>query len=136
MMTRSISVSERKVPFTAAALLGARGEEAAARHLESLGYRILDRQFKTRAGEIDLVAEEAGTLVFVEVKSRSCLSFGRPSEAVDGRKRVRLVRAASTYLVQRGLTERACRFDVLEILRAPGGDLRCLLIRDAFQLEP
>lgn len=135
-MSRPASPADGQAPAAASTLLGTRGEAAAARHLESLGYRILDRRFRTRAGEIDLVAEEAGTLVFVEVKSRSGLGFGRPAEAVDRRKRARLARAASVYLAQRRLLERACRFDVLEVLKAPGGDLRCLLIKDAFQASP
>ncbi len=132
MMLRAPALSEKRPAYVASSL-GARGEEAAARHLESLGYRVLDRRFRTRAGEIDLVAEEAGTLVFVEVKSRSTLAFGRPSEAVDRRKRGRILSAASVYLARRGLSDRACRFDVLEVLRAPGGRLLCRLIRDAFQ---
>ncbi len=127
------ALSERRPHYSGAGALGARGEEAAARHLESLGYRILERRFRTRAGEIDLVAEEEDTLVFVEVKSRPALGFGRPSEAVDARKRGRLARAAAIYLMLRGLPDRPCRFDVLEVLTTADGGLRCLLIRDAFQ---
>jgi len=133
MISPARALSERKPPYSGAAALGARGEEAAARHLESLGYRILERRFRTRAGEIDLVAEEDETLVFVEVKSRSALGFGRPAEAVDARKRGRVMRAAAIYLMLRGVPDRPCRFDVLEVLTTTQGDLRCLLIRDAFQ---
>jgi putative endonuclease len=133
MIVPARALSERKPPYSGAGALGARGEEAAARHLESLGFRILERRFRTRAGEIDLVAEEQGTLVFVEVKSRSALGFGRPAEAVDARKRGRLTRAAAIYLMLRGLSDRPCRFDVLEVLPTIHGDLRCRLIRDAFQ---
>ena len=113
--------------------LGRRGEEAAAEHLEALGYRIVTRRFRTRAGEIDLVAEEAGTLVFVEVKARGSLACGRPADFVDGRKRGRLLRAAAAFLQRRGGPDRPCRFDVVEILAPPGGHLRVHLIRDAFQ---
>ena len=113
--------------------LGWRGEEAAARHLEALGFRILSRRFRTRAGEIDLVADEGGTLVFVEVKARGSLACGRPADFVDRRKRGRLLRAAAGYLQSRGGPDRPCRFDVVEILASPGGDLRIHLIRDAFQ---
>jgi putative endonuclease len=112
---------------------GRRGEEAAARRLEALGFRILERRFRTRAGEIDLVAEEGGTLVFIEVKARASLAGGRPSEAVDHRKRERLRRAAAVYLVLRGRPDCPCRFDVVEVLDPPGGNLRVHLIRDAFQ---
>ena len=112
--------------------LGALGETEGARHLESLGFRILERRFRTRTGEIDLVAEEGGTLVFVEVKSRSALGFGRPAEAVDARKQARLRRTAEIYLIEHGARDRPCRFDVLEVLRSSGGRLRYALIRDAF----
>ncbi len=113
--------------------LGRRGEHAAAEHLRSLGFRILERGVRTRLGEIDLVALEGDTIVFVEVKSRSGTGFGPPSEAVDRRKQARILRAAETYLVSRGGMERPCRFDVVEVLERPGGALRCSLIRDAFQ---
>jgi len=112
--------------------LGARGETEGARHLESLGFRILERRFRTRAGEIDLVAEDGDTLVFVEVKSRSALGFGSPAEAVDARKQARLRRTAEIYLMEHGARDRHCRFDVLEVLRSSGGRLRYALIRDAF----
>ena len=113
--------------------LGSEGEEAAARHLASLGYTVLARRFRTRRGEIDLVAQDGDTLVFVEVKSRSAAGFGRPAEAVDARKRSRLRRAAEVYLLRHGGGDRPCRFDVLEVFRSPRGDLHCALIRDAFE---
>ncbi|MBI4168899.1 MAG: YraN family protein [Acidobacteria bacterium] len=113
--------------------MGRRGEEAAARYLTSLGFRILERRFRTAAGEIDIVAREADTLVFVEVKARSSVSCGRPAEAVDGRKRARLLRAASLYLLRHGEQDQPCRFDVVEILMTAAGILKPRLIRDAFQ---
>ncbi len=113
--------------------LGRRGEETAGRHLISLGYRILERRYRTRAGEIDFIAREGETLVFVEVKARSSLACGRPSEAVDGRKRGRLARAASLYLARRGGPEVPCRFDVVEVLQEPGAAPRVRLIRNAFE---
>lgn len=113
--------------------LGRRGEEEAARYLASLGFRILERRFRTAAGEIDIVAREAGTLVFVEVKARSSISYGRPAEAVGRRKRARLLRAASLYLLGHGGQDQLCRFDVVEVLKTAAGGLRARLIRDAFQ---
>jgi putative endonuclease len=126
-------VSDPGGTYGSGGALGERGEEAAARHLESLGFRILDRRFRTRGGEIDLVAEDAGTLVFVEVKTRSSDRFGSPAEAVDARKRSRLLRAARIYMTRRGGADRACRFDVMEVVPGPGDAFRCLLIRDAFE---
>ena len=112
--------------------LGERGEEAGATFLESLGFRILARRFRSRAGEIDIVAEEGRTLVFVEVKSRSSETFGLPAEAVDGRKQARLVKAAALYLMRDPDGDRICRFDVLEVFGKADGRLRCRLVRDAF----
>ncbi len=113
--------------------LGRAGEDAAARFLSSLGYRILARRYRVRAGEIDLVAEEGGTLVFVEVKTRSSLRWGSPGEAVDLRKRRRMARAAALYLSRVGAAERPCRFDIVEILGSGRGRCRPSLIRNAFE---
>ena len=113
--------------------LGRQGEAFAIRHLAGRGFRILRHGYRTRFGEIDLVAEEGGTLVFVEVKTRSSGNCGRPSEAVGLRKRARLIRAAQCYLLDEGVEDRPCRFDVIEVFRDAGGRLHAELIRDAFQ---
>jgi len=115
------------------AALGRAGEALAARHLEGRGYRILERGFRTRNGEIDLVAADGGTVVFVEVKARSGAACGRPAEAVDGRKQYRLLRAARIWLHRHGATDAPCRFDVIEVLSAPGGEVVANHILDAFQ---
>ncbi|HET6277236.1 MAG TPA: YraN family protein [Candidatus Polarisedimenticolia bacterium] len=112
--------------------LGRRGEEIAARYLAGRGFRILERRFKTRSGEIDLVAEEAGTLAFIEVKTRSSSACGRPAEAVDRRKQARLARAAEVYLARTGRHDAVCRFDVVEVWDDPDGECRIDHIRDAF----
>lgn len=114
--------------------LGRRGEEAAERHLVAAGYRILERRYRTRTAEIDFIAEDGDVLAFVEVKTRSSLLFGRPCEAVDGRKRARIALAASHYLARLGEADRACRFDVVEILLSAGRPGRVRLIRDAFEV--
>ncbi|MCI8585500.1 MAG: YraN family protein [Lachnospiraceae bacterium] len=96
---------------------GARYEEQAACFLEARGYRILERNFYCRQGEIDLVAEESGYLVFIEVKYRKSFRIGYPSEAVDGYKQRKLSRAAAYYCHKNRIPEtRACRFDVVSIL--------------------
>jgi len=127
-----VSLAEPRPPYRSGHGLGRRGEEAAARHLASRGLRILERGFRCRAGEIDIVARDGETLVFVEVKSRSSLACGRPAEAVDLRKRRRLLSAASWYLLSHGGPDRPCRFDVVEVVEAPGGALRVGVLRDAF----
>jgi putative endonuclease len=77
--------------------LGRAGEDRAAAHLEAAGYRILDRNWRTRGGEIDIVAEGGGAIAIVEVKTRSGDLFGDPLEAVDARKRARLWRLAVAW---------------------------------------
>jgi putative endonuclease len=113
--------------------LGRAGEDLAALYLEARGFRVLERGFRTRDGEIDLVAADDETVVFVEVKARSGTACGRPAEAVDGRKQRRLVRAARVWLHRHGATERPCRFDVVEILSRPGEEPTAHHIADAFQ---
>ena len=90
---------------------GARAEELCAELLRGAGLRVLARNWRCRHGEIDLVAEERGTLVFAEVRYRSSAGFGGAAESVTAAKRARLVAAARLYLSRR--PEAACRFDVL-----------------------
>jgi len=100
--------------------LGQAGEEAAARHLESRGLRILERNYRCPLGEIDLVAGDGPWLVIVEVKTRSGTRFGRPAEAVTPTKQARLRRLACHYLSERRPGPRQVRFDVIEVLGRPG----------------
>jgi putative endonuclease len=93
----------------------------AARHLESLGYRILERGRRLRAGELDLVALDGRTVVFVEVKTRRSADRGSPADAVDKHKQTRVARAAAAYLKRHRLLNQPARFDVVAILW-PGGD--------------
>jgi putative endonuclease len=98
--------------------LGPRGEQLAARFLQQQGYRIIARGHRQRLGEIDLIALDGDTLVFVEVKTRQSQRAGDPSEAVDLRKQERVTRAALAYLKRRRLLEQAARFDVVSIVWA------------------
>ena len=96
----------------------ARGLEAEARaaaFLEAAGMRILERRYRSLVGELDLVALDGDTVVFVEVKSRRSAAFGLPEEAVGPAKQRRLARAAEAYLALRGLTASPARFDVVAI---------------------
>ncbi len=101
--------------FFAPKSLGRRGEEAAARHLKRLGYRIVARGSRGPLGEIDLVAVDGRTVVFVEVKTRQSQDSGHPVEAVDDDKQRRLTRLAISYLKQHGLLEYPVRFDIVAI---------------------
>lgn len=108
--------------------VGSYYEQIAADYLISLGYRILERNFCCRRGEIDLIAREGEYLVFVEVKYRSTAAFGNPGEAVDKKKQEKLYRAAMYYLHRLSYGyEPLCRFDAVVIL----GE-QISLIRDAF----
>jgi putative endonuclease len=108
-------------------------ERLAERRLARDGYRILERNFRARSGEIDFVAEENGVLCFIEVKGRSGEGFGLPAEAVTEEKRRRIFRAAEEYLQKRRGEGRACRFDVVSILEKPGEEPRVKILRDAFE---
>ncbi|MDK2925870.1 MAG: putative endonuclease [Bacillota bacterium] len=112
--------------------LGAEGEKMAAAYLAARGYRIRERNFRCRLGEIDVVAEEGGTLVFIEVKTRRSRRFGLPQEAVTPAKQARLRRLAEYYLLTHGGGDRPCRFDVLGITIGPDGKAHVDLIRGAF----
>ena len=93
----------------------AAGDEAEARaaaYLESRGYRIVERNFRAKVGELDIVAQDGDTVVFVEVRSRSGTSFGLPQETVVASKRRKLIRAAQVYAQARGL-DCPLRFDVI-----------------------
>jgi len=106
------------------------GEDLAVAWLARRGYKIVARNFTTRAGEIDVVAEDDDTLCFIEVKARATDAYGPAIEAVTPAKMRRIVRAARLYLVRLG-GERICRFDVLGMDRTEEG-WRFTLVRDAF----
>ncbi|HEX5102167.1 MAG TPA: YraN family protein, partial [Pirellulaceae bacterium] len=95
--------------------LGRRGENAAARHLQRLGYVIVARGHRGLIGEIDLVAVEGRTLVFVEVKTRTSQDAGHPADAVDAAKQRRLTRLALSYMKRHDLLDNPARFDVIAV---------------------
>src|SRR6187431_3160468 len=97
------------------AALGLLGEDVAARHLAAAGCRILDRRWRSAHGEIDLVAEDRGEVVFVEVKARRGAAYGLPEEAVTARKRAHLRAAAMSYLRAKGLSARPFRIDIIAV---------------------
>lgn len=122
---------------TARLKLGERGEEFAARHLRRQGYKILARRFKSRSGEIDLIARDGEWLVFVEVKTRASDRRGTPSEAVDRNKQKHISKVALDYLRLLKQPQVRFRFDIVEVLlrseaKAPD-EIR--LIQNAFDLS-
>lgn len=115
--------------------LGRRGEDHACQYLESQGLRLLERNYRCRGGEIDLVMLDAGTLVLVEVRSRSSTTHGSAAATVGTRKQRRFVLAARHLMLTRPQYRRLpARFDVVAIDPAPGsGATRTSWIRDAFR---
>jgi putative endonuclease len=95
--------------------LGRRGEAVAEAFLRAHAYTIVARNFRCRAGEIDLVALDGSVLVFVEVRSRSGMAAGTPLESVDGRKQARVAQVARYFLAARGWADRDARFDVVGV---------------------
>lgn len=116
-------------------ILGQRGEELAAKYLLAAGYRIIARNHRNHYGEIDIIAREAKTLVFVEVKTRKNDLFSHPSEAVTIKKQIQISKAAMDYLSRNNLSEVASRFDVIAILLPDSGPPQIDLIRNAFDLS-
>jgi putative endonuclease len=96
--------------------LGKQGEELACTELERRGYEVLARRYRTRYGEIDIVARHGATLVFAEVKARVMTRFGAPEEAVTPSKQARVARMAAGYLMEHGGFNEPCRFDVVSVL--------------------
>ena len=97
-------------------LLGDRGERAAVRYLKKQGFRIIAKQYRNSYGEVDIVAQDGKTTVFVEVKTRTSTNDGQPFEAVDLRKQEKITRIALAWLKKHGRLEQPSRFDVVSIL--------------------
>ncbi len=95
--------------------LGKAGEDCACRELERRGYAILARRYRSRYGEIDIIARDGPTVVFVEVKGRTSSRFGEPAEAVTLHKQTRVTAMAEDYLARHRLLNVPCRFDVVAI---------------------
>lgn len=114
-------------------LFGDQGERVAAKHLRQQGYRILARQSRSRVGELDLIALDGETIVFVEVKTRSSLVAGHPAEAVTVAKQQQLTRAALAWLKRHRLLEARGRFDVIAITWKAGAAPEIQHYKNAFQ---
>jgi putative endonuclease len=113
-------------------LLGRLGERIACRYLLRLGFDVLARRYQARRGEIDIVALEGDTLVFVEVKTRASTTFGEPWEFVDWEKRQRLQSAADEFIAMYDLGRYTYRFDIVSVV-APGSPAEAVsLLRNAF----
>ena len=118
--------------------LGAKGEEVAVNYLKSRGYRIVERNYRIRFGEIDIIAEQGDDLVFIEVKTRSGTLFGSPFESVTKQKQKQLSKVALEYISKQGFHNRPARFDVVGIELQKGSetfqDAAVELLQNAFDL--
>jgi putative endonuclease len=111
---------------------GTIGENIAANYLSKRGYKIRERNYRIRAGEIDIIAEKDGTLVFVEVRTKTSRQFGTAEESITDRKKKRLIALAEAYLSDSGEQPASCRIDIVAIdLNAKGELLRLNLIENA-----
>lgn len=116
--------------------LGRLGEKLGARFLRRRGYRIVTRNYACSAGEIDLIALDRDSVVFVEVKARRDDAAARPEDAVNFHKRRRLTAAAKCYLLQTGAQARPCRFDVISVMLRDGCKPEVEHFLDAFGPTP
>jgi putative endonuclease len=115
-------------------VLGRLGEEVAERFLRKKGYKLVARNYRCAAGEVDLIVLDRRVIVFVEVKTRSGDRFGTPFEAVEVRKQRKMMRAAQFFLTEKGLHQRDARFDVVGI-SWPSGKPTVEHIENAFELS-
>jgi putative endonuclease len=122
---------------TGRSALGAEGERVAKAYLRTQGFRILRENYSTPLGEIDLIAQEGGVVVFVEVKARASGEFGPPQASVTRQKQRQIVKVAELFLQRNRLSGAACRFDVVAVTFAGSKTTQpeILLIRDAFSSE-
>jgi len=114
--------------------VGSRGEELAAAFLQRIGFSIVERNFRCKGGEIDIVAKDGNTLVFIEVKSRKTVSYGVPQLAVTPFKQRQISKAALTWLARNHKHDAPARFDVIAILLSGYYQHKIEHIRNAFDL--
>ncbi len=114
---------------------GDQAEQAAADYLEQHGLTLLERNYRCRSGEIDLIMRDNAYLVFIEVRYRQHTGYGGAAASVDRRKQQKLLLAAQYWLQQRQAGNRPCRFDVVAVMPGKGGSLTYDWIKNAFELD-
>ena len=112
--------------------LGIIGEQLAVVELTARGYAVLARRYRTRHGEIDIVCEHEGTIVFVEVRARASAEFGRAAESITDAKKRKVSAMAVDYLARNEIANRPCRFDVVAIDDAMGPSPEITVYPNAF----
>jgi putative endonuclease len=114
--------------------IGKQGEENAVHYLKGKGYCILERNYRSDRGEIDIIAENGGVLVFIEVKMKIHEGFGSPESWVDRKKQAQIGKVAAGYLLEKEREEDPCRFDVIAITQKKGSN-EIHHIEDAFWMD-
>ena len=115
--------------------IGALGENISENYLKNLGYRILDKNFRCKCGEIDLIAINKGYICFVEVKTRYGINYGTPAESVTSSKQKKIYKTAQVYILMKNIIDYNFRFDVIEVLlNSNTNDFLVNHIEDAFQI--
>ena len=115
--------------------LGELGESLAIEHLKQEGYRIIQKNFKNRLGEIDIIAQDKDTLCFIEVKTRTSNQFGTPFEAVSHVKQHKLSQMALSYLKSKQLDDALARFDIISVSWLSPDSAHIELLKNAFEIS-
>ncbi len=114
---------------------GKKGEGLAISYLKKQGYEIIEKNYKTKLGEIDIIADCKGCVCFVEVRAKNSLSFGAPEETIIKRKQLQISKAALAYIKRYKLEDESCRFDVVSIKGVDSPVPEIKLIKNAFDLD-
>jgi putative endonuclease len=114
--------------------LGKSGEEIATQLLKRQGYKIWERNYKTKLGEIDIIAKDKDTVCFIEVKTRHSDRFGSPEESISVSKQKKIIKVALSFLKENNLLDKKARFDVVSVVYAEGKP-NSYLIKHAFELN-
>ena len=119
---------------TTAVSIGMSGEETAVKILKKHGYKVIERNYRTRQGEIDIIAQDGEYTCFVEVKFRKNDDFGDPGDFIDERKQQKIIKSAQYYAVKKGIYDTPMRFDAVLITAGKGKKVNAEVIKDAFRL--
>lgn len=115
--------------------LGKQGEREAVKLLQSEGYQIMECNFRTKLGEIDIIAQDNDTICFVEVRTKTSPEEGHPLESISPHKCRKLTQAAWCYLKEKDLTEAHARFDIVAVMPLEDGEYKTELVKNAFEVE-
>ena len=113
--------------------LGREGENAAEAYLKKKGYRIIEKNFRCKLGEIDIIADQDGVVVFIEVKARADHQYGHPFNAVTPTKQQKIIQVAQSFLAKHRLLEKPTKFDVVGLTADPKGAFKIELLENVFQ---